>query len=962
MQSDLSGQRLGRYVLKRVLGRGGMGEVYEALDPETGRTVAIKVLPATLSAQPGYLDRFNQELKLAASLEHIHILPIYDHGSENGTTYIVMRYLTGSDLQNRLHKLGRPSTLDARKLLRQIGDALDYAHSRGVVHRDLKPNNIMFDDRGNAYLGDFGIAKVLGTASGLTGTGQIVGTPYYMAPEQVKADVVDARADIYSLGIIAFQLLTGELPFSAPTPYAVMYKHLSDEPPRPSDLQSNLDPRVDEVIHAALAKDPDDRFQTAHELVEALDSALVNIPDSEQRTGFMTVQVDTKDTDLTYTPPRTPKSRTPEKRRRLPIVWMTALLGLIAVAVFAVVMLTGGGDNDPTPTAADDLAAQVSDTPEPLATDTVEPTETPTLSTTDLEETIQSNMEMALELQTSIAADGFTQTATLWTQTPTIDPVATANARLTATFERETELNLTATATQWTATPTATATNTPTFTPPPTAVAFVVAETGVTTNTEWEPVVWQFDAVEMVLVPAGCFMMGSEDFAIERPVHETCFDAPFWIDRYEVTQGNFARLGGVQADPSDFEGTNHPVEDVTWFEAQDFCLMRGARLPTEAEWEYTARGPDGLVYPWGDVFVPDNAVYEGNSDDSTMPVGSRPDGVSWVGAFDLSGNVREWTSSIFMDYPYTGDDGREDPDDDSAERVLRGGSGNHEPGSLRPSNRVKLIPSAANNNNGFRCARDFIPASPTVEVEPTSAANAFALAESGVTNNAKWEPVVWEFDAVEMVLVPAGCFMMGTESATPEELPIHEICFDEPFWLDRHEVTQGDFARLGGTQARSSDFTGADRPVEQITWFEARDFCGMRGGRLPTEAEWEYAARGPDSLLYPWGNDFEEDRLVFSGNIDGQTAPVGSRPEGASWVGAHDMTGNLWEWTSTLFETYPYVKDDGRESTSNTTSDRVMRGGSWWETDLGFFRATYRGTWHPDGWINFGGFRCARDI
>jgi formylglycine-generating enzyme required for sulfatase activity len=330
----------------------------------------------------------------------------------------------------------------------------------------------------------------------------------------------------------------------------------------------------------------------------------------------------------------------------------------------------------------------------------------------------------------------------------------------------------------------------------------------------------------------------------------------------------------------------------------------------------------------------------------------------------MAGNVWEWTSTIYEDYPYDASDGREDLSRTDGYRVLRSGSFEGVV-SGRSATRSIFQPAVTSHlySIGFRCTQDYTAASPTTSgTQPTPAPDSFALAETGVTANAEWEPVVQEFDAVEMVLVPAGCFMMGTESGTPEERPVHEVCFDEPFWLDRHEETQGDFARLGGTQARSSDFTGTDRPVEQITWFEARDFCALRGGRLPTEAEWEYAARGPDSLLYPWGNDFEEGNLVFSGNIDGQTAPVSSRPQGASWVGANDMTGNLWEWTSTVMEPYPYVKDDGRESPSNTANDRVMRGGSWWETDLGYFRATYRGTWHPEGSINFGGFRCARDF
>lgn len=487
MEHDFSGQRLGKYILQRVLGRGGMGEVYEALDPETGRTVAIKVLPTSLSAQPGYLERFNQELKLAASLEHIHILPIYDHGSQDGTTYIVMRYLTGSDLQKRLHKLGRPSTRDARRLLHQIGLALDYAHKRGVVHRDLKPNNIMFDDEGNAYLGDFGIAKVVGTGSGLTGTGQVIGTPYYMAPEQVKADEIDTRADIYSLGIIAFQLLTGELPFDAPTPYALMYKHLNNTPPRPTDIQDNLDPYVDEVIFHALAKDPNDRYQTARELVEDLDNALSDIPDSEQDTGFMTVQVDTADSEHTYTPARTPKSGKSRSVGRL-ILTLVGLLGAIAIAVAAMLLI--GDEDSPSPTSTSDVGAQITDTLEPSATEPLSATGAPTLSGTDIELSVTSDIGVIVEERTSTFVAGQTQTATLWTPTPTVDTRATANARLTVTSLQEIALNQTETATLWTATPTETETPTSTYTPSPNVTeTFVAVSTNNAFATETQSII-----------------------------------------------------------------------------------------------------------------------------------------------------------------------------------------------------------------------------------------------------------------------------------------------------------------------------------------------------------------------------------------------------------------------------------------------------------------------------------------
>jgi iron(II)-dependent oxidoreductase len=245
---------------------------------------------------------------------------------------------------------------------------------------------------------------------------------------------------------------------------------------------------------------------------------------------------------------------------------------------------------------------------------------------------------------------------------------------------------------------------------------------------------------------------------------------------------------------------------------------------------------------------------------------------------------------------------------------------------------------------------------------------------------AAWTPVVRVFeDGVPMVQVPAGCFMMGMTDAEIDDLvsqygddffsefgPQHQQCFEAPFWIDRTEVTQADFVRLGGVQFEQSIFDGADRPVENIDWFEARDFCALRGARLPTEAEWEYAARGPASLIYPWGNAFDEGRAVLSGSTNYGTAQVGSRPAGRSWVGADDMVGNVWEWTSSWYGPYPYSTDDGREANDDYSygfSDvRVLRGGAW-DSDFyltGDQLAIYRSANNPQYQNTGSGFRCAR--
>lgn len=228
---------------------------------------------------------------------------------------------------------------------------------------------------------------------------------------------------------------------------------------------------------------------------------------------------------------------------------------------------------------------------------------------------------------------------------------------------------------------------------------------------------------------------------------------------------------------------------------------------------------------------------------------------------------------------------------------------------------------------------------------------------------------------VEMVYVPPGCFFMGRDGGTLDEQSSHEICLNA-FWIDKYEVTNAQFTQLDGTAEFESHFCDSDlnrtitdgeradcgqHPRETIDWFEARDFCEKRrSARLPTEAEWEYAARGPDSMVYPWGNTFVGDNVVYSRNSGSQTAPVGSKPGGASWVGALDLSGNVYEWVSSLYTPYPYKADDGREDTLNGTDLRVLRGGAW-NLNPNYLRSANR-DWLPPDKEGFNtGFRCARD-
>ncbi|MCL4249462.1 MAG: SUMF1/EgtB/PvdO family nonheme iron enzyme [Anaerolineae bacterium] len=233
----------------------------------------------------------------------------------------------------------------------------------------------------------------------------------------------------------------------------------------------------------------------------------------------------------------------------------------------------------------------------------------------------------------------------------------------------------------------------------------------------------------------------------------------------------------------------------------------------------------------------------------------------------------------------------------------------------------------------------------------------------GVTANEQWRSVEYAFEDVVMVLVPVGCFDMGSKDGNDDEQPVHQQCFDMPFWIDKYEVTNAQFLRFGGQAGRGSYWTGDSRPRERITWFEARDFCAMRNARLPTESEWEYAARGPDNMIYPWGNTFGPDSVVYEDNSGNQTANVGSRPQGAAWIGALDMSGNVWEWVSSLYEPYPYDSTDGRERDTGNITDvrRVLRGGSWNLGRAMTLHASRRSWFGPDStYLNLG-FRCARE-
>ncbi len=266
------------YRIEGILGRGGMSVVYRAENLRLGNTVALKLLALELAHDEGFRERFVRESRTAASLQHPHIIPIYDAGDAEGLLYIAMRYVDGPDLKTLAREGGELNPARVLRIGAQVASALDAAHERGLIHRDVKPANILLEagpeGEDHAYLADFGLTKNVDSHSGITGTGQFIGTIDYMAPEQIEGREVDARVDVYALGCVLFECLAGVPPYTRETEVAVLWAHMRDDPPALSDVRPGLPAAADEVFAWALAKDPEDRPGTCGELVEALRGAI----------------------------------------------------------------------------------------------------------------------------------------------------------------------------------------------------------------------------------------------------------------------------------------------------------------------------------------------------------------------------------------------------------------------------------------------------------------------------------------------------------------------------------------------------------------------------------------------------------------------------------------------------------------------------------------------------------------
>ena len=472
---DLIGSTLGQYRIVEEIGRGGMAVVYRAYQASLERHVAIKVLPPQFAFDSTFINRFLQEARAAAGLKHHNVVRIYDVGEEGGIYYIVMEEVHGEPLNVYQQKLGALSSEQILKIIAQIASALDFAHAKGIVHRDIKPSNIIVGPDGHAVLTDFGIAKAA-SGTGLTRTGMIVGTPEYMSPEQALGKGVDHRTDIYSLGVICYELLSGRTPFKGET-LAVMHAHAYETPPSLQTLNPQVNQEVERVIEQVLAKNPDDRFPSAGEFAVALAAAF----QGQAMTPWpVPIPIPVVATLTPATPTPEPETILAEGvsvngqkgKRKLLVPLLLGLIGIVAVSAIAFAVLrpdtrltaapsspTTDGQEVIESTATPTLSgAKYTQTPTVVNAKTPEQTETTTKTTTATDRLTGTD---ALELtKTPTLTTTVTGTPTK-TKTVTITPTQTPTKTITITPTRTPAKTVTTT-------PTVTSTpKPPTNTPPP---------------------------------------------------------------------------------------------------------------------------------------------------------------------------------------------------------------------------------------------------------------------------------------------------------------------------------------------------------------------------------------------------------------------------------------------------------------------------------------------------------------
>ncbi|MCP4361700.1 MAG: SUMF1/EgtB/PvdO family nonheme iron enzyme [Chloroflexi bacterium] len=963
----------GRYKIDARLGHGGMSTVYKAQDPNLQRTVAVKLIHPHLSENPEFVKRFEQEAAAVAKLRHPNIMQVHDFSHDGETYYIIFEYIAGQPLNDKLKALKdaqvRMPLSDVISIMIPLCEAVAYAHGRNMIHRDLKPSNVIIDLLNQPILLDFGIAKIVGSDHVHTATGATVGTASYMAPEQVLGSNIDHRADIYSLGIILYEMAAGEPPYKGGSPLTVMMKHVNESLPDITTYNSNLPLSFKVILEKALAKNPEERFDSALEMAAALREVEQQLAVSSATQSFVgvsaisqnpptapTLQVEpTAPLPTAVSPPgeTTPSKTPPAKKSRKTLVYAGAALLIVIVLIAAAYLFNKnqGATVAAVPTSSG--MAQI-----PAGTYTVGLGNGGSASVAEqladlapywLDRTETTNAQYAAYIAESDAAPPENWGSSAPSTGTEQKPVQGITWQMAADYcqwqgkrlPSEAEWEVAARGKLGLLYPWGSDVGTVSL---PTSSTYPVGTISTNrspfglydmTGNVWEWVAEPYSAVpEDQQIARG----GSYDFLKEltyrlqgdpnvptmfKTAGVRCAASQVEIvpDDENVVQDDFTdetsgwpimEEGSVLSGyhPPDYyhvqSGQPHQIAtsffggrfsnvgletdafvDSTDTETGDFRYGLIARRegdqfyaftvsPRSSRWAVLKASPEGL-----------QTLAEGTADslrnNADQPDRLRVDVQDNNLLFFVNGELlsalsdASYTAGDIGFYVETLDEERVHIHYDLIQaQVIAAGA----------DTAVTVPTQTTNNTEPTAVPTEIIPTA-----KPTIVADALPTPISEPT------PVGPIPSSIGMTLVDGGEYVVGTDTAVSLS----------SFWIDETEVSNAQFAQFitdTGQTPPTSWPNGVvpageeNYPVQGIHWDTAAAYCQWADKRLPSEAEWEVAARGPHGALYPWGNEAQLVELPTSG-----VYAVGSLPENRSYFGAYDMAGNVWEWVADPFNT-----------------------------------------------------------
>jgi len=968
MTDTLIGKTIGKYEIVEHLGRGGAADVYKAYQPMLDRYVALKFMHAFFSEEEDSVGRFQREAKVIASLRHPNIVQVYDFDIVGGIYYLIMEFIDGYTLKVRLHELAAGSEImpldEAMRVIRELASALSYAHSRSIIHRDVKPGNVMISRENQVVLTDFGIAKILGGLQ-YTISGAMVGTPDYMSPEQALGKSGDARSDIYSLGAMFFQMVTGQLPYDADAhaPLAVVLKHINDPLPSPAQLNPALLPGIESIIFKAMAKNPDDRYQTADEIVEHLEwvKAGVFIPDVPAPASPETIIPD---------PAREVSALISDSSRQ------TSFPTLASYSEQAVQF-------KPYILSSGNIAASPADLPAVCDADWNRAVDQ--FSRGYVADWLREGVNSLREIHLHGLADDLELIAAraeaLVQQVQGGDDIV-RNAGLEEFLE-------------------SLGTRPPIIEVVPKKLILPAAGIGET----GQPVTLSITnrgrgyLFGVVTSQAPWLRVLSSSFGCA--AGETC---------HIMVQPNLDTLPAGR--PKSARGLRIRSNGGDQFLAAEGEVLPAVLEVDAASLDFGAVGQgkialkkitlcnSGHGYLTGRVVCrapwltssPERFKASAGEEIQVMikaETGGLPLGKvnqTWAMGVESSGGYAildvqvEVLSPRLEVEPARIDLGIVDLDQSggatSAELAVR----NVGPGVLAGKVEVEV---------------DWLVVEPTVfncrmgEAQQVRLSTTRlrvgdhhqlvrVVSNGGVAEIPLHLQVSFSLEP-EMALVPAGEFLRGCAEgdkvALAHEKPQRQITLSE-YQIAKYSVTNRQYAAFVGCSGRrppehwggSRPPEGiADHPVVNVSWYDALAYCYWleevtgKPYRLPTEAQWEKAARGTDGQAYPWGNRWKENRCNAGKKSKGGTTPVSAySPAGDSPYGCADMAGNVWEWVADWYDATYYAHSSVSESPYGPASGAVkaLRGGGWQANPLQA-RCSCRFSGDFSTTSPAAGFRCA---